>query len=132
MDTGAFYAALNARDAHHAESVEVFRLVTEARIPLVTSKWVVVEAHSLVVSRAGTVLGVRWLDSVPAAVLSVTSADEVSALRILRTHLDKDFSLVDASSFALMTRLGIRHYHSYDGHFKAIGRFIQVTPSSFE
>jgi hypothetical protein len=127
VDTGAFFAAVVRTDRHHLEAVSVHRRAMELGIPLVCSKWTVVETHSLLVLRAGRDVALAWLESVPAAVLPVASEDEERALRILRSHRDKAFTLVDASSFALMERLGLRVFHSYDRHFQQFGKFVAAT-----
>jgi predicted nucleic acid-binding protein len=129
VDTGAFYAVINAGDDNHLDAVEIFQRAGRVRIPMVTSKWTVVETHALLLVRAGRHAALRWLDRVPALVLAVTPEDEHAALRILRSHRDKDYSLVDAASFAIMERTGVRHFHSYDRHFRQYGRFVAVAPA---
>ena len=47
--------------------------------------------------------------------------DEVRARDILRRYDDKSFSYVDATSFSLMERLGIRQAFSFDPHFEQYG-----------
>ncbi len=103
----------------------------ESRVPLLCSKWTVVETHSLLVARAGRESALRWLQGLGVLVVPVTPDDEDRSLEILRSHEDKDFTLVDASSFAIMERLGIRHYHSYDRRFRQYGKFAAVAPSMF-
>jgi predicted nucleic acid-binding protein len=85
-----------------------------------------VETHALLIARAGRTAALAWLERIPAEILPVTSVDEREALAILRRHRDKDYTLVDAASFAVMERLEVRHYHSYDRHFRQIGRFIDA------
>lgn len=131
IDTGAFYAALDRRDPHHPNAVEVFQAAGRARALAVTGKWTVVETHTLILARTGRRKALEWLEAVPALVLPVEEDDEVKTLSILRSHHGKDFTLVDASSFALMERWGIRHYHSYDRHSRQNGKFVPVTASMF-
>ena len=46
-----------------------------------------------------------------------TALDEARAKAIVRQYDDKDFSLTDASSFAIMERTGIQHAFTFDRHF---------------
>jgi predicted nucleic acid-binding protein len=51
----------------------------------------------------------------------VTGQDEVRALDILTRYTDKDFSYTDATSFAVMERLGIGTVFTFDHHFGQYG-----------
>jgi predicted nucleic acid-binding protein len=51
----------------------------------------------------------------------VTAEDEVRARDVLRRYEDKDFSYVDATSFAVMERLRIREAFAFDPHFVQYG-----------
>jgi predicted nucleic acid-binding protein len=49
--------------------------------------------------------------------------DEVRAMALVRAHDDKSYSLCDATSFAVMERLGIAEALAFDRHFREYGRF---------
>ena len=56
--------------------------------------------------------------------------DEVRAIDILARYKDKTFSYTDATSFAVMERLGIGAALSLDSDFKQYGwRMIQLDPT---
>jgi hypothetical protein len=46
------------------------------------------------------------------------------AVMLLRSHVDKTYSLSDALSFVVMERLGIAEAVAYDRHFREYGRFV--------
>lgn len=48
----------------------------------------------------------------------VSEEDENHAWQIILRYQDKHFSYVDATSFAVMERLGIRDAFSFDEHFE--------------
>jgi predicted nucleic acid-binding protein len=48
-------------------------------------------------------------------------ADEAAARAIIYRQTDKDYSLTDAISFAVMTRLGLRQAFAFDKHFEQYG-----------
>jgi predicted nucleic acid-binding protein len=52
---------------------------------------------------------------------------EREAWRWLRRHDEREYSFVDASSFAIMRRLRIRDALAFDGDFSAAG-FREVRP----
>ena len=52
---------------------------------------------------------------------------EAQALRWLRRHDERDYSFVDATSFALMRSLRIRDALAFDGDFTAAG-FVELRP----
>lgn len=131
VDTGVFYAQLAEDDTNHLIALAFFRDVTE---PLVTTKYVVFEAHGLMqrISNVRPAIdmrpaALRFLDSIEgglARVLDVTDADHVAARAIVERHRDKTYSLCDALSFAVMERLKISRAASFDAHFRQYGKFV--------
>ena len=55
------------------------------------------------------------------AVVFVSRELEAEALRWLRRHDEREYSFVDATSFALMRSLKIREALAFDGDFAAAG-----------
>jgi predicted nucleic acid-binding protein len=98
---------------------------------LYTSNYIVAEAHSLVLNRLGRRLAARFLaeiDRSPTTVVRVAEEDERRARDILDRYADKDFSLTDATSFAIMERLGIAFAFTFDSDFAAYDRFTILQP----
>ncbi len=74
----------------------------------------------------------RFLDSIEAGgtvVIRVRRLDEERAAQIIRTQADKDYSLTDALSFAVMERLGLSRAFTFDRHFAQYG-FTVLTPEN--
>ncbi|MEW6296410.1 MAG: PIN domain-containing protein [Thermodesulfobacteriota bacterium] len=126
VDTGAFYAALNRRDEHHREAVQLFTRAVEEEWRLVTSNFVVAETHALILTRLGRDLATGWLRNVPAEVVRITAEDEGKAKRIIFGYRDKEFSYCDATSFAVMERMRIRDVMAFDPHFTQYGKFVSA------
>ena len=59
--------------------------------------------------------------------MRVTPQDERRAREILTRYTDKAFSFTDATSFALMERLGISYAFSFDSDFRQYG-MMTLTP----
>ena len=56
-------------------------------------------------------------------VLRVRPEEEERAKAILATHADKDWSLCDVISFAILESRGARMAFTFDRHFRQYGRF---------
>ena len=91
---------------------------------LFTSNFVVAETHALILTRLGRDLAADWLHDVPAAVVRVTEEDESKAQHIILAYQDKEFSYCDATSFAVMERIGVREVMAFDPHFTQYGKFV--------
>lgn len=98
---------------------------------LVTSNLVLAESWSFLRRRQGHAGAMLWLDRVREAarvtVERVTRQVEEEGWHWLRLHDERAYSFVDATSFALMRRLGIREALAFDGDFAAAG-FVELRP----
>ena len=59
----------------------------------------------------------------------ITRADESDAVRLLREHRDKSYSLCDAISFTLMRRLELNRAAALDEHFRQFVEF-EIIPEN--
>jgi predicted nucleic acid-binding protein len=124
----SFWVALAAtRDDHHAHSKAL--LGERAADRLVTSNHVRGEVWTFLNRRYGHGAAVRFLDLVGGTrrlrVEHVPAVLESEALEWLRARDEREYSFVDATSFALMRRLGIREAFAFDGDFGAAG-FVEL------
>jgi predicted nucleic acid-binding protein len=125
-DTSAILAFLDVDDAHHEEAGRVARGLTGWRA--VVTNYIEVEAHAALLSRRGRRVARDWLFNGPFEVLRASIAEEGRAKGIIARYEDKDWSLCDAISFAVIDarRLAAafsfdKHFHQY-GHFRVLGR----------
>ena len=129
VDTSFFVALRNRRDAHHAQAVALLR--EESRSALVTSNHVRGETWTYLRRKSGHKSAVAFLDALEGSprmrVELVTPEQEKSALRWLRRHDEREFSFVDATSFAIMKALRLNEVLSFDGDFAAAG-FVEIRP----
>ena len=127
-DTSAFYALLDRRDEHHPRARQLFQELSAARRQLVLTNFIRAEAHGLILNRLGHPLADRFLDQLATApgttLIRVTEQDEQRALALVARYRDKDFSLVDATSFVVMERLGLTHAMAFDEHFHQYGLIV--------
>jgi predicted nucleic acid-binding protein len=98
---------------------------------LTTSNLVVGETWSFLRRREGHAVAMQWLDrlvgEVRVTIERVTPEIEDAAWSWLRVHDERPYSFVDATSFALMRRLGIGEALAFDGDFAAAG-FVELRP----
>ena len=123
VDSSAYYAAIDRRDADHTAARATMQSLIIARRRLTTSNAVLFELHALLINRLGRDVAWNALVALRASqtIVRVRPTDERRAEEILAQYDDKDFSLTDTLSFAVMERLGIRMAFSLDAHFAQFG-----------
>ncbi len=132
VDTGAFYAFADTRDGNHAEADTIFGTLGRHRFPLHTTNLVIAETHVLLKSRLAYYLtrqralavarqAIEAIYRSTVTIDPVTPADERAALALLSQYADQDFSFTDATSFAVMRRLGLSHAFCFDEDFTIAG-----------
>lgn len=131
VDTGTIYAALDRSDAHHQEAAQLFRQLTSQRVSFVLTNFIIAETHALILSGLGADWARTWLNRMQWNVERVRKEDEIHARDIINTFMDKDFSYIDATSFAVMERLGLKVALSFDRHYVQYGiRVLRLNPGS--
>lgn len=129
VDSSYWIAHGVARDPHHELAKELFAQLGARE--LVTSNHVRGETWTFLRRKVGHWAGVDFLKRVERArqlrVAFVGKELEDEALRWLRRHDEREYSYVDATSFALMRALKIREALAFDGDFAAAG-FVELRP----
>src|SRR6266446_2457398 len=124
VDTSAYFALLDADDANHAQARTIsHRLIAEGW-RLFTTSFVLAETHALLLNRLSQHLATRFLQDMeqsPTTLVWVTPADVQRAKAIIYQYDDKDFSLTDAASFAVMERIRVPAAFTFDRHFAQYG-----------
>jgi len=116
VDTSVWYAAADSADKSNTRAREI---LSEGHA-LVTTDHVLVETWALLrwrVHREAAEAFWRGLRSGVAALEAVGPADVQAAWTLGRDFPDRDFSLVDRTSFAVMERLGLERAASFDDDF---------------
>ena len=133
VDTGGYFALTSSRDQNHPAAVAVMRALIAGRFRLYTSNLVLAELHALLLTRIGRRTAFDTLTAIDASdmtIIRVTRDDEARARQIIARYDDKNFSLTDATSFAMMDRLGITRAFTFDANFSQYGLTV-LTPDSF-
>jgi uncharacterized protein len=123
VDTSFWVAGASRRERRHREALDLIE--THGAQPLLTSNHVRGETWTFLNRRYGHRVALDYLDRLERsqhfAVAFVGEELEAQALRWLRRHDEREYSFVDATSFALMRSLKIRRALAFDDDFAAAG-----------
>ena len=124
VDASAYFALLDHDDANHAQARSISHHLIAEGWRLFTTSFVLAETHALLLNRLSQAIATRFLREMehsPTTLVWVTPADVHRAKAIIYQYTDKDFSLTDATSFAVMERMGIPTAFTFDRHFAQYG-----------
>jgi predicted nucleic acid-binding protein len=132
FDTGAFVALRNRAEQEHERARQTLSALVAERAQLLTSNYVFSETYTALLVRVGREEAIRWGQHFRAGgaieLVRIDEALEERAWAILESHADKQWSHVDATSFALIEREQITEAFAFDHHFAQRG--LTVIPSS--
>ncbi|HLC40225.1 MAG TPA: PIN domain-containing protein [Methylomirabilota bacterium] len=120
LDTGAFLALADEDAEYHAAASSVYTKLIQSRARLVTSNFILSETYTVIrsrVSHRAAVDFIKHFDHAGISVLRVGQAIEQTAKEIFIRYDDKNFSVVDCTSFALIGHHGFDHAFAFDVHF---------------
>jgi predicted nucleic acid-binding protein len=123
-------ALLDAADADHEHAADVARRIALEARPSFITNYIEAEAHALLLRKLGRALAREWLLSGGLPVIRVRPEEEAQAKAILARHQDKDWSLCDTISFAVLEARGVRTAFTFDRHFRQYGRFDILGPDA--
>lgn len=113
VDTSGWAAWLSPRDSFHASARKVVVESRRANGRLLTSNWVLMELTALLVSpmRISKPIQIEFFDSMRAwkrlEIVTIDPVLEAGAWDLWSGRPDKNWSLVDCSTFVLMNRRGL-------------------------
>ena len=127
VDSSFWIGLTDELDERHAMASDLLRL--NDGDALVTSNHVLGETWTFLRRRHRHSVAMRFLESAQSGErleIAFTSRElEADAWAWLRRHDEREYSFVDATSFALMRKLRIREALAFDGDFAAAG-FVEL------
>ena len=121
-DTFYFLALLNPKDAAHAKAVEAALAI---RGELVTTAWVLTELADAMSAPENRLEFIATLEDLrhnaQVRIVPPDAAEFDAGIELFRNRRDKDWSLTDCISFAVMSRHGITDALTGDKHFEQAG-----------
>jgi predicted nucleic acid-binding protein len=127
VDTSFWVALQLSKDIHHDEARELWE---QRSGELLTTNHVLGETWTFLRRRTGHPAALRFAEAVRRGSTVIRHLDEQleqEAWRWLARHDEREYSFVDATSFAAMRRLRIREALAFDGDFAAAG-FLELRP----
>nr|HET6901859.1 hypothetical protein [Ktedonobacteraceae bacterium] len=131
IDTSGWIEVFGKNEPLHDKATEIFTRALKVRRPIVTTNYIINEylgrdGKRCRLSREDLLNVVDYISHSP--IIEVVHIGEKShsvALLLLRNRLDKEWSLVDATSFNLMNERGIQEALTTDHHFEQ-AKFIKL------
>ena len=121
-DTSFWVALSRQRDQHHRRAVAWNQFVLQSKSTIVTTEavlWEWLNALSDIGTRAVAAAGyIRTHSDARIEVVPFESELTAAALELYRARDDKNWSLTDCLSFAVMERRGLREALTTDRHFE--------------
>jgi predicted nucleic acid-binding protein len=127
IDTAGWASFLVSHEPFHQLAHDLLRGARLTGQRAVTTNYVLAELSALLISplRVSHLLRVELIDSIRHAhwieVIHIDKELDRRSWAFLANHQDKDFSIVDCSSFVLMKELGISAAMTTDHHFEQAG-----------
>ncbi len=125
LDSAYAIALAAPADQHHQAARSLASEVVRARIRMVTTREVMFEvanALSKARHRAGAVAALRAFESDPLIeIIDLTPELYRLAFDLFQQRMDKEWSLTDCLSFAIMQQRGLTEALTSDEHFKQAG-----------
>lgn len=131
VDTSGWANYLIKSEPFYVETSKLLQQCFTNKVELVTSNYILTELSSLLYSplRVTKSQQIKILDVIKTAswvkVVHIDQAAEQRAYQLWKSRSDKNWSLIDCSSFVLMQDEGITKAITSDHHFEQAG-FIQL------
>ena len=130
IDTSAYFTLTDVRDRNHSQAQAIVNQLASQRWRTFTTNFILAETHALLLTRLGRTVALRVLQAIEnsdTVIERVSADDERKAREIITKYDDKNFSLTDATSFAVMERLRISYAFTFDRNFSQYGLSV-LTP----
>jgi uncharacterized protein len=125
IDTGAFVALRNQAEREHEVARVTLKQLVRDGAQMFTSNYVFAETYTALLVRVGRNEAIEWGKRFRAGktveLVRVDEDVEQEAWSILESHADKEWSYVDATSFALIERERLNAAFAFDRHFAQRG-----------
>lgn len=125
VDTAAWLALLNKDDDLHVQARQVMKTLRRQRAILVTTEFVLLEVADALSAPAHRGRTVKFINDLRQLhLLSILPASQslwTAGWKLYSDRLDKDWSLTDCSSFAVMTQERLTQSFTSDHNFEQAG-----------
>jgi predicted nucleic acid-binding protein len=127
VDTSGWAYLLDRNSDFHPDVQTIYQQAVERNRLLITTNYVIAELVALLSSRSRVSRQhiIAFVDTLKASphieIIHIDTNLDTSAWALLKAYTDKKWSLVDASSFVIMTSYGMTEAITTDHHFSQAG-----------
>lgn len=131
VDTSGWGNLVDQSQPYHSLMVQLYRLAKQEKRKLITSNYVITEVvalftNPLKISRHNIIGFINSLKNSPfVQIIHINQEIDDQAWILLESRKDKEWSLVDCSSFIIMKKRNILEAFTNDKHFEQAG-FIRL------
>lgn len=122
VDSSAYFAIADKRTL---EGDEIVSLLSDSGASFVTTNLVLAETVSLITKRIGKHKAIEAVEKILSSRLTQMVHIDVDiqneGWQLFKKYKDKDFDLIDAASFVVCKKRGIREILTLDRHFAQMG-----------
>jgi uncharacterized protein len=126
-DTAGWGHLLDQTQNHHSLAASLYRQARQQGRKLITTNYILVELVALLTSplripRSNIIALIESLKASPyVEIIHIDASLDAEAWQLLRQRQDKDWSLVDCSSFVVMRQRNMLEALTTDHHFEQAG-----------
>ncbi|MDX2231856.1 MAG: PIN domain-containing protein [Leptolyngbyaceae cyanobacterium bins.349] len=127
VDTSGWASLFIPTELLHPKALQVFQLARQQRYEIVTTNYIIAELVSLLDSRMRAPRSQLFQyvdvirDDANLNLVHIDPAIDAAAWMLCKTRPDKNWSLVDCTSFVIMEQLGVQQAMTTDQHFEQAG-----------
>ena len=125
VDTSAWVASSDPSDRWHTAARNAINSSVGARVPFVTTDYVLDETFTLLLYHAGRrqaiAFGDKVLQSRQVKLVRVDAGICEEAWRLFKQYDDKTWAFADCTSFVVMRQMGVQRAFAFDRHFTQAG-----------
>jgi uncharacterized protein len=129
VDTATWIALVNTRDELHDRAKDIMAELRRNKVALVTTEFVLIEVANAFCASAWRGKAIKLIDGLRSVsnlkILEANSSLLSEGWHLYCSRLDKDWSLTDCVSFAVMHEEQIKQAFTSDHHFQQAG-FIKL------
>ncbi len=122
VDTAAWLALFNSRDAYHAEAVRTMRSLEQGGTEMVTTEFVLLEVADALPRLAHRARAIGFLNDLRLLpnllIVAATNGLLDEGWSLYKSRPDKEWGLTDCTSFVVMRRHGLTEAFTSDHHFE--------------
>jgi predicted nucleic acid-binding protein len=126
-DTSGWGNLVDATQAYHTLSANMYRAARQQGRKVITSNYIITELVALMTNplRIPRTVMIAFIDGLKSSpyveIVYMDSTLDYKAWQLMKSRPDKEWSLVDCSSFVLMQQRGIIEALTTDHHFEQAG-----------